>query len=213
VYIGEEKGDEMKFRHYVFIGLCSMVAVPAMATESGWFVGMSLGRNNSNLTTDAPGIQSTNQEEHDAGYKLWGGYRFTPHFGAEVGFLDMGKYTNTGTGACVTTPCSANYSQQIKSRALQMVGTGALPLSSNIGVFGKLGATYSNTENNCVVGSFTCGSNSRSADLTYGLGLSYDLGKNLNIRSEWERMRLGDQSRLGDGGKIDFFTIGAGYRF
>jgi OmpA-OmpF porin, OOP family len=203
----------MKTTFLVLLGLISLVALPSMAGESGWFVGMSLGRNNSNLTTDAPGIQSTNQEERDAGYKLWGGYRFTPYLGAELGLLDMGKTSNAGTSACVTTPCAANYSQQIKSRALQMVGTGSLPLGNKIGVFGKLGATYSNTENNCVVGSFTCGSNSRSADLTYGLGLSYDLAKNFNIRSEWERMRLGDQSRLGDGGRVDFFTIGAGYRF
>lgn len=206
-------------KHFTFIcAACVLVALPAMADQSGWFLGMSLGKGEPRFES-APIQSIPTREDRENGYKLWGGYKFNRNFGAEVSYLESGKLTQSGFGeipcaagsVCPGAPSQA-YSQFIRSKGIQLVGTGSLPLTARFGLFGKLGAVHADTENQCVVGSFSCGSSGRNTDLTYGLGLSYEMAKNFSVRSEWERMRLGDKARFGDS-EVNFFTIGAGYKF
>ncbi len=200
-----------------FFALCLFFALPAAADQAGWFVGLSLGKSGPSFETTP--IQSIpTREDRDNGYKLWGGYKFNRNFGAEVSYIESGKLSLTGTGdlpcggaACPAAP-ALPYSQFIRSKGVQLVGTGTLPVTEKFGLFSKLGAVYANTDNQCIVGSFSCSSSGRNADLTYGLGLSYELAKNFSVRSEWERMRLGDRARFGEN-DVNFFTIGAGYKF
>ncbi len=187
---------------------------PVFADQTGWFVGMSLGKSGPTFN-NAPIDALPTKEERDGGYKLWGGYRFTRNFGAEIGYLDTGKAFSSGSAGGCAPPlaCPASlYTQQSKARAVQLVGTGALLVTGKFNAFGKLGAVYADTESNCLVGNFSCSVSSRNTDLTYGLGVTYDMAKNLSIRSEWERLRFGDKLRFGDS-EVNFFTIGAGYRF
>jgi OOP family OmpA-OmpF porin len=202
---------------YFILAACVLMALPAAADQTGWFVGMSLGK--SGPSFESTPIQSIpTREDRDNGYKLWGGYKFNRNFGAEVSYLESGKLSSSGYADPACAPnavCPANvlaYSQFIRSKGVQLVGTGALPLTEKFGVFGKVGAIHADTENQCVVGNFSCNSSGRNTDLTYGLGISYELAKNFSVRSEWERMRLGDKARFGDN-DVNFFTIGAGYKF
>ncbi len=193
-------------------------SLPAAADQAGWFVGLSLGKSGPSFETTP--IQSIpTREDRDNGYKLWGGYKFNRNFGAEFSYIESGKLSLSGTGDVPCAPglvCPAApalpYSQLIRSKGVQLVGTGSLPVTSKFGLFGKVGAVYADTENQCLVGSFSCSSSGRNADVTYGLGLSYELAKNFSVRSEWERMRLGDRARFGEN-DVNFFTIGAGYKF
>jgi OmpA-OmpF porin, OOP family len=205
-----------KLLTYICAG-CSLLALPAAADPAGWFVGMSLGKGEPRFET-APFTAIPTREDRESGYKLWGGYKFNRNFGAEVSYMESGKLTASGFSGAPCAPDSAcatltqPYSQFIRSKGVQLVGTGALPLTQKFGVFGKLGAVHADTENQCTVGSFSCSTTGRNTDLTYGLGLSYEMAKNFSVRSEWERMRLGGSARPRDN-DVNFFTIGAGYKF
>ncbi|MGB8598161.1 MAG: outer membrane beta-barrel protein [Burkholderiales bacterium] len=204
-----------KYFTYLFTA-CALATLPATADQTGWFVGMSLGK--SGPSFESTPMQSVpTREERESGYKFWGGYKFDRNFGAEMSYMDSGKLSLSGTSnSCAPgAVCAAlvqPYSQFIRSKGVQLVGTGSLPVTQKFGLFGKVGAIHADTENQCVVGSFSCTSSGRNTDLTYGLGLSYELAKNFSVRSEWERMRLGDKARFGDN-EVNFFTIGAGYKF
>jgi OOP family OmpA-OmpF porin len=202
---------------FLFAGL-AFGALPAAADQAGWFLGMSLGKGEPRFET-APFTAIPTREDRESGYKLWGGYKFNRNFGAEVSYLESGKLTQSGfsdipcaSGSICPAAPSQAYSQFIRSKGVQLVGTGSLPITTKFGLFGKLGAIHADTENQCVVGSFSCSSSNRNTDLTYGLGLSYEMAKNFSVRSEWERMRLGDKTRFGDS-DVNFFTIGAGFKF
>ncbi|MGB9149373.1 MAG: porin family protein [Burkholderiales bacterium] len=208
----------MKNKFIWVVAALAISALPAAADQTGWFVGMSLGKRGPSF--ESTPIQSLpTREERENGYKLWGGYKFNRNFGAEFSYLESGKLSQSGVGDIPCAPsavCPAGpaqqYSQFIRSKGVQLVGTGSLPVTEKFGVFGKLGAVHADTENLCTVGSFSCSSSGRITDLTYGLGLYYEMAKNFSVRSEWERMRLGDKARFGDN-EVNFFTIGAGYKF
>jgi OOP family OmpA-OmpF porin len=212
-------GLPMKKYFLSLCAVCTLFTLPAAADQAGWFVGMSLGKSEPRFES-APIQSIPTREDRENGYKLWGGYKFNRNFGAEVSYLESGKLTQSGfsdipcpagSPVCPAAPSQA-YSQFIRSKGVQLVGTGSLPLTNKFGVFGKLGAVHADTENQCTVGSFSCGSTGRNTDLTYGVGLSYEMAKNFSVRSEWERMRLGDKTRSGDN-DVNFFTIGAGFKF
>ena len=201
---------------YLYI-VCALIAIPAEADQTGWFLGMSLGK--SGPSFESTPIQSVpTREDRDSGYKLWGGYKFNRNFGAEVSYMESGKVSLSGsadipcTGAVCPAAPQLAYSQFIRSKGVQLVGTGSLPVTQKFGLFGKFGAIHADTESQCTVGSFSCSSSGRNTDITYGLGLSYEMAKNFSVRSEWERMRLGDKARYGEN-DVNFFTIGAGYKF
>jgi OOP family OmpA-OmpF porin len=119
--------------------------------------------------------------EDDTGFRILGGYQVNRNFAAELGYsmlFDKG-------GAEVT--------------AWELVGIGSFPLGNQFSVFGKLGFAMWETEVSGV------GSDD-GTDLTYGIGVQYDLNPRLAIRGQWQRYDV-------DPDEADMFSIGLIYRF
>ncbi|MGH8692494.1 MAG: outer membrane beta-barrel protein, partial [Burkholderiales bacterium] len=99
--------------------------------------------------------------EDDVAVKVLGGYQITRTFGAEAGY---GLLFDEGS---------------TEVRALELVAVGSFPLTGQLSIFGKLGLANVDVE--------TGGGSDDSTELTYGVGVQYDLSSKLGIRGQWQR--------------------------
>jgi hypothetical protein len=170
---------------------------PAPATRR-WYVGVSLGDSTSDYSTsDArsnfgyTGVPFV--EKVAAGGKVFGGFRFNPYAGLEVGYVNLGitKVSETFGGAASADELDAygNY--------LAFVGN--VPLGKGVSLLGRLGVgriTGVHTcKRNCSVGDF--GSTTTMVPFL-GYGVQFDIGNRFAIRLEQE-----------DFGKVEFDSTGA----
>lgn len=190
--------------------LLGVAAHCALAKEEPhFFVGLGLGQ--SKLDGACDGVP--NCDNKDIAWKVFGGYQFTNYFSLEGGYIDLGKAKVSGSG---TNAILGTYSGTVSVDAwgtfLNAVFT--LPIHENFGVFGKVGAAYTEATGkvsgtSSVFGSGSFSESDDGIDWTYGLGINLNF-KQFTIRAEWERYN-------GVGGDFDgdVDVIGASliYRF
>ena len=174
----------------------SLLAVAALAFAGGAFaqqpalssvyLGATLGQ--SDFKDGCNGVSDCDSK--DTAWRLLGGYRFNQYFSAELGYHDLGEVSGSGAS--------------VKGNAWELVGLASYPVVDKFSVYGKLGGYRGELKGN--------GANETNTDLTYGVGLQYDVLKNVGIRGEWQRY-----AKLGGGDvqetDVDVLSIGAVYRF
>jgi OOP family OmpA-OmpF porin len=165
-----------------FIFLLTFIA-PLHAVNSGWYMGFNMG---------SAEVDTIN--ESDLGYKFYGGY-LGENFGAEFAYAGLGDgYT----------------SDNLDVYGLSFELIGRLPVSSSFSLLGKFGIFWWTVEN-CDTGYYYyyChyGIYDDGSDLTYGLGLQYDLNDRVSIRGEWQEFE--DVS----GSDISLLSAGILYTF
>ena len=104
--------------------------------------------------------------------KIFGGFQFTPNWGAELQYSDLGNRDVTNAGVAVGSFRTSQYS---------IAGTGTLPLSSGFSLLGKLGVSANRV--NAPAGVLNS-SNNTSALI--GIGASYSITPALSVRVEYE---------------------------
>ena len=206
------------------LGLAALAvcAAPlAGAQGTGWYGGASVGRSAATID-DAritgglavQGLATTGlvDDDRDTGYKLFGGYQFTPNLGVEAGYFDLGNF---GYRATTVPAGTLNGDMRVKGLNLDLVGT--LPLAGRISALGRLGvvsvrASDSFSATGAVRMPYASASPSeRSTGLKAGLGLMYDITDSLAVRAEVERYRIKDA--VGNRGDVDLLSVGLIYRF
>ena len=121
--------------------------------------------------------------ETDTGLKLFGGYNFNSNLGVEVAYVDLGEYRG-GT---------------FEQDGISVEAVGYLPIADNIDVFGKLGMFSWDVSTPTV--------SDDGNDLTYGLGLNFQMNSQIGVRAEWqnyEDISGGDVSLISDGVSLSF---------
>ncbi len=132
----------------------------------------------------AGGSVGLNDDEEIA-LRVLGGYQINRNFAAELGYHRLGDMNSNGV--------------RFSPTALEVVGLGAIP-AGPVSVYGKLGLFQ---------GMNTPGSN--NTDLTFGVGVLYDLARNIGLRGEWQRYN-GLKTGGGDH-DADVMSVGAIFRF
>lgn len=105
------------------------------------------------------GVGKSDTDSGENSWKVYGGYQFTPTWGVELGYTDLGKYRGA----------------EVESWSL--AGTATLPLADRWSLFGKLGLARNNAE--------FVGAEQKSSTLV-GVGVGYTLNQNLGLRLEYE---------------------------
>lgn len=204
----------------MFVGAALVVvASPALAqwmksaNETGFYVGGGVG--GTKLQLDTTGLTGSADEE-DTGWKLFAGYQINRYIGVEGGYYDLGKASFSGTLATAIPPFPAGTaaSVSLKSKAYALSAIGNLPLGqSGFSLTARLGVAYSESDADVRLGAgATTTSSDETTELTYGLGVRYDITRAFSVRGEWERFRIGG-SNIGDKSDVDLFTVNALYRF
>jgi OOP family OmpA-OmpF porin len=117
--------------------------------------------------------------DDDIGVKILGGYRFHPNVAAEVGY---GMLYDKNS---------------VEVTALEAVAVGLFPLANQISLLGKLGLANIDVD--------TRGGSDDKTEITWGIGVQYDLNRNLGLRALWQRYETEDAT--------DFLAIGVTWRF
>lgn len=147
--------------------------------------------------------------------RIAGGYNFTPMWGVEVSYADLGKATSNGIVPPGIPPISGfPYTADFKATALQFSGTGTFAINDAFSVLAKLGLVNSSTTLDLLVPGF--GSVSETATKTtvgFGIGGQYNFNKNIGIRVEYEDLgTFGDSNTTGTS-KVMLLSAGLVYHF
>ena len=222
-------GNEKKLRASIgFAAVSVLVAVsslPARAEngsgDPGWYGVGSVGRSrlddssknnvDSALTTGGVTGLSSSMDDHDTAYKLQLGYKFTPNWAVEGGYVDLGKfdYRANFTGG------SAN--GQAKANGWNIAGVGTYPINEQFSVFGKLGMIDARVKENVSASGAggTVGGNESATKwkANFGVGATYNVARNWGLRAELERFdKLGDNSNTGES-NVNLLSLGVAYSF
>lgn len=200
------------------------VASNAMAAnESGWYAGVSLGSVKASLdpvdptrTVGVTGLSVTD-ESSSTGYKLFGGYRLGQNFAVEGGYTNLGKTKRTVTG--IVGGVADGTVEKSKASGWQFDAVGILPVAKDFSLIAKVGTIYSTVSMDSYGFDGSTGNDKHSEwNLTYGLGLQYELSKAVAARAEWERYdKLGNKNtnlQPGTGeANINLYSVGLSYKF
>ncbi|MBT9465035.1 OmpA family protein [Hydrogenophaga sp.] len=191
----------------------------ALAQSTGWYAGANAGRTGAEI--DDPritsgllgqGFSTTSIDDRDrsTGFKLYGGYQFSPHLALEGGYFDLGKFGYTAN----TVPAGTlNGEMRVRGLNLDLVGT--LPLTGKLSALGRVGVNYARVNDRFsgtgAVNVSNPTASKSQANVKYGVGLNYAFNDALNMRLEVERYRVNDA--IGNKGDIDMVSVGLVYRF
>lgn len=157
----------------------------------GWYGGFGFGQSRYRDV----GLASANTRTE--GWKVYGGYQFNKYLGVEGGYANLNDMSGA-TGA-------VRYEMDTDAWTLGAVLS--YPVTEKVSVMGKVGAAYMLTDmwaKNGAAVSVTTGDD--GFEPNYGVGVSYAVFDNLNVRAEWERFDRNDYD-------IDLITAGVALKF
>ena len=160
---------------------------PAAAQDAGWYVGGAYGM--TSIDVDTSGLPGVSIDDSDSGFKIFGGFQFNKHLGAEVGYIDFGSY-----------PVTAGSTGDLSATAFTVAAVGTLPLNESFALFGKAGIWMWESDSS-IPG--TTGSD--GSDIFFGAGLRYNLNKNWGLTLEVEQYDSDDS--------ITMTSFGVRYKF
>jgi OmpA-OmpF porin, OOP family len=187
------------------IAASSPAALAQAPGDAGWYVGASLGQTEVNL--DCAG--TTACDDKDSSWKIFAGYQFNRNFALEFGYTDLGEVTASTPAIGFIPPASV----AIESTVWELVAVGMLPLAERFSLYGKLGLYRADTDievNFVSLGSVT--DSDSNTDLTFGIGVRFDITPRLGVRLEWQRYSSVSAADF-DEGDVDVMSLGVAWRF
>ena len=156
----------------------------------------------------------------DSAYRIGAGYRFSPIFALEAHYSDLGKYSSESRALLVPNAGAGTLSAKYKSSGYGLDALVTAPLAQGFSIYGRVGVLRAKTEANFTSsGSIFVSPTSRldaTANTTaysYGIGLQYDISKQVAIRAEGQRYEKLGNDDTGGKLKLDVYTIGAVFSF
>ncbi|MEO6975911.1 MAG: outer membrane beta-barrel protein [Gallionella sp.] len=202
------------------LALVASVSPVALADDAlvGWYGGANVGQSRAKIDDErisrnllGSGFSSSiSDDDRATGYKIFGGYQFTPYFALEGGYFDLGKF---GYSARTVPAGTLNGSAKVRGLNLDLVGT--LPITDKFSAFARIGVNYADVRDSFsgtgAVRVLDPNPSRREANYKFGLGAQYAFTERLAVRVEAERYRINDA--IGNHGDIDLISAGLIYRF
>ena len=164
-------------------GLVSLLGAAAM-TASGGVLAQGFGSATSMATVPNfyAGVEVGQADvgpEDDIGFKIFGGYQFHRNIAAELAYGMLFDKND------------------VEVTSLELTAVGLFPITNQFSLVGKLG--FANVEADGPGGS------EDSTEITWALGVQFDMSRNLGVRAMWQRYETDDS--------VDFLNIGVLWRF
>ena len=140
--------------------------------------------------------------------KIFGGFKFTPNFGVEAQYSDLGTRNLVLTNGGVQIGTGS-----LKLSQLSIAATGTLPMASNFSLFGKLGVSRNSGKVNFSVpaAGFAESDSGNKSGLMVGVGVLYDITPIIAVRAEYED--FGKFNSSGNSIRANNFSVGVQYKF
>jgi OmpA-OmpF porin, OOP family len=130
--------------------------------------------------TDYDGIS-----DNPTGFKIFGGMNFNKNLGVEVTYYDFGEAKESGV--------------TVEADGIGVTANGYIPLTNDFSLFGKVGLLMWDVDTNV-------GVSDDGTDLLYGIGVKWDLNKQLALRAEYEVADF-------DGDDGSLLSVGFSFKF
>ena len=203
-----------KFR---LLCIAGFAAIGLSTTASAQFyVGAGVGASKASgadgsTTIGGVAVSASGGNATKTSWKLYGGYQFTPNWGLEAQYSELGDRTYTVSAG------AASGSTKLRAYQWSLAGTGTLPLSDQFYLMAKLGAT----RNHVGGGNFTVGAvsvavgGSDRTELLAGIGAGYNINKNVGVRVEYENFgKLSNNGGINNSSvKGDNWSVSLKYSF
>jgi len=179
--------------------LTSLAGGSAFAQQA--YLGAAVGQSHFNV--DCSG--TTSCKDNDTGFKLFGGYKFTPNLAGEVTYFDYGKVT-------AGVPLSSTTSATVRVRGTGVgLGVAAMgdftPEWSGVA---RLGVASNRAKVSVIAGSLS-GSDSESKTTAYaGLGVSYAINKQMKLDAALDFSNI---EYSGEKSNVRLLSVGVTYAF
>jgi OmpA-OmpF porin, OOP family len=177
------------------IALVLLVMSGLIAAPQAWgqfYIGGSVGKSDFDDGNAVPDlITSGTVDGSDTGLKIFGGYQFNKNLALELSYVDLGKASYSGTflGAPVT-------GGSVDTTGLNFSVVGILPLNPSFELFGKVGFFMWEAQARDTTGGVPFSGKEDGTDVSFGIGASYNINKNLSVRAEWEQFKAVDTISL-----------------
>lgn len=160
-------------------------AVPALAADNGFYLGLSVGQ--ANIEVDDVTFSGEDFDADDTGYKLIAGFRPLDWLGLEASYVNFGEPDDTLAGTTVA----------VEGDGISAFAVGFLP-AGPVDLFAKVGLLSWDSR--------IVGFNEDGTDLAYGVGVQFRL-LSLGVRAEYEIFDVNDVDDL------NMISIGVTYTF
>jgi OmpA-OmpF porin, OOP family len=170
--------------------LGGLVAAPQAMGQ--FYLGGSVGKSDFDDGNAVPDlITSGTVDGSDSGFKIFGGYQFNKNLALELAWVDLGKASYSGTflGAPVT-------GGSVDTTGLNFSVVGILPLNPSFELFGKIGFFTWEANARDTTGGVPFSGKADGTDVSFGIGASYNINRNLSVRAEWEQFKAVDTISL-----------------
>jgi OmpA-OmpF porin, OOP family len=184
--------------------LLSLLTVSALALSSAasaqGYVGLGVGT--TNLNADCAGTSSC--DKTGTGFKLFGGYKYTPNIAAELVYFDFGK-------AKATIPdVGGPLNGEIKTSAIGLGAAFMGPFAPEWSGVARLGIARVKGKVSASQGSRSASDSENSTQAYFGLGVGYALSKNasVDLSADFSKSKFS-----GESGNVRMIGIGLTYGF
>lgn len=164
----------------------AVLAAPAAATETGFYVGAGLGVSSVDMRDFNPDYAGLRFEDDELGFKLFGGFRLLKYFALEASYVDFGN-VKAWEGGNIQVYAEANVGISMWSG----YAVGLVPVSDKVDFFGKLGYASYDVDSNATASGETEDRSDSGSDLAYGLGVNF-LFKKFGARIECDWLKIPD---------------------
>jgi OOP family OmpA-OmpF porin len=181
-------------KHLLVALVGTALTLPILAQAEGAYIGASVGRAESDLN-----IEGFSLKDSDTGFKFNAGYDFTPNFGVEVGYADLGKPSIAIAGDRATAEPISYY----------LAATATYPIDQHFSIFAKAGVTKNRTT---VSAPGFADEKLKHTSAILGVGGAYNFTKNIAVVVEYENFGKTIDEQ-GANLKTDMVSIGLRYKF
>jgi hypothetical protein len=188
----------------LFLAGLAAIAPPAVAQGSVYFGGSVGNAESKENACFATGGTVTCDRKGEVAWSAFGGVMFTPNFGIEGGYHNLGKIVEA---ADATTGDRA----WVRTRLGEVVAVGALPWIAGITFYVKGGGYYARSKYTGTFG--PAGADSTTKQWTYGAGVSWDVFKHAGLRAEYQRFNNVGGREIGLRTDVDVASLGAYLKF
>ena len=192
--------------------IAGAVALFSLASGSAFaqsYVGGNIGASHADHGCGAAAASGTitSCDKNDFAWKVYGGYQLPgTDFAGELTYFDLGKFKGSGTGT----------SADAKDSYWGLGGAYRPSFGSGWGGVARVGAAYGTSKVDYNLGDTLLGEHSKNGwHPYYGLGVNYEIAKNVKIEADWDNTRITSQvpSYSSSTNVINTYSIGATFGF
>ena len=148
------------------------------------------------------------------GWKVFAGYQVNEYFAAEIGYVNLGKFTGSANGTITSVP--ANFDFSAKANGISADAIGSWPLTPEFALIARLGLySWSLDVSGSASGGGTsigAGEKASGSSANFGFGVRYDFDRFVSLRAEFQRFKDVGDSNTGKS-DVDLLEVSVAYHF